>query len=172
MFRSELRSLYLTNFGALADPRITMEDLKTANPKELAVWLQQVKDAKYRSPEAMESVITEYVNAYHVFDRFLQWAIVNDCERIFHDMILLMHFIHDAKLFKRSHPEKMFITQALENPELMEKVRTVLTAGLTSFLSFCIDLKVAEPSVFLTLIEDYRFSAGMMPAIPETNATA
>ncbi|MGR9117626.1 MAG: hypothetical protein ACU85E_17945, partial [Gammaproteobacteria bacterium] len=68
------------------------------------------------------------------------------------------HFIHDAKLYKRFNPELLFITKALENPELMKRVRNVLTDGIKSFLKFCIELKEYQPDMFLTLIEDYQFS--------------
>jgi hypothetical protein len=172
LFRAELRSLYLTNFGALAHPRITLDDIKSAGPKEISAWLEQIKDASYRSPEAMESVITEYVAAYPVFDRFLHWAIDNDCERIFHDMIMLMHFIHDVKLFKDAHPDKLFVSTAAEDPELMERIKSVLTAGLTSFLKFCAELQRAEPRVFASLLDDYRYSAAIVPGAADAGATA
>lgn len=171
LFRAELRSLYLTNFGALAYPRITIDDIEAASPKDLAVWLEQLKDARYRSPEAMESVITEYVAAYRVFDRFLHWAIDNDCERIFHDMIMLMHFIQDVQLFKSTHPDKLFVSRAAEDPELMQRIKSVLTTGLTSFLKFCAELQRAEPRVFASLLEDYRNSAAIIPALDATSGS-
>lgn len=159
LFRSKLRTLYLTNFKSLIYPRITMEDIKEAGPKELTAWLQQVReDARYRSPEAMESVIMEYVNAYQAFNQFLEWAITNDFEKIFHDMIMLIHFIHDAQLFKCLHPDEMFINKAFENPELMERTKTVLTDGIKSFLMFCIELQESDPDVFSMLMEDFQSS--------------
>lgn len=163
LFRSELRTLYLTNFGALAYPDIGLEDIKDASLKELTGWLKQAENARYRSPEAMESVINEYVNAYQAFNRFLEWAITNDFERIFHDMIMLMHFIHDAQLFKSLHSDELFINKALDNPELMGRVTTILTDGIKSFLKFCIELQKNEPDVFLILMEDYQFAASMDP---------
>lgn len=159
LFRSELRALYLANFEALAFPEISMEDLKRAGPQELKAFLKQVDNAKYRSPEAMEAVINEYVNAYQSFNRFLEWAIDNDFENIFHNMIMLMHFIHDAQLFKTLHPDGLFINKALKDPKLMERVKTVLTDGIKSFLKFCIELQESEPAVFSILMEDYQFTA-------------
>jgi len=161
LFRSELRTLYLTNFDALAYPTIGMEDIRDASPKELSEWLQQMENARYRSPEAMEEVIIEYVNAYSSFNRFLEWAIANDFERIFHDMIMLMHFIHDAQLYKSLHPDELFIQKALQNPELMERVKTVLTDGLKSFLKFCLELQEHEPDLFALLMEDFQISVPM-----------
>jgi hypothetical protein len=163
LFRSELRTLYLTNFSALAYPDIDLEDIKGATPKDLTIWLKQAESARYRSPEAMESVIIEYVNAYQVFNRFLEWAITNDFERIFHEMIMLMHFIHDAQLFKSLHPDELFINKALDNPEVMARVTTILKDGVKSFLKFCIELQKNEPDVFLILMEDYQFSAAKVP---------
>jgi hypothetical protein len=161
LFRSELRSLYLTNFAALAEPRISLADIEAASQKQLTTWLQQLKDAKYRSPEAMESVITEYVNAEPVFNRFLQWSIDNDSERIFHDMIMLTHFIHDVRLFRQLHPDTMFMTKAAEDAEMMQRTKTILTDGLAAFLRFCGELEAAEPQVFATLMQDYRHSAAI-----------
>jgi len=164
LFRSELRTLYMTNFEALAFPRIGMKDIKGAGPNELKGWLQQVEEnARYHSPEAMEAVITEYVKAYLAFNRFLEWAITNDFERIFHDMIMLMHFIHDAQLFKSMHPNELFISKALKNPEQMERVKAVLTDGIKSFLKFCIELQEHEPDVFITLMEDYMLAFPIQP---------
>jgi hypothetical protein len=164
LFRSELRSLYMTNFEALAFPRISMEDIKGAGQKELKGWLKQVEESsRYHSPEAMEAVIIEYVKAYNSFNRFLEWAINNDFERIFHDMIMLMHFIHDAQLFKSMNPDELFISKAMKNPEQMERVKAVLTDGIKSFLRFCIELQEHEPDVFQTLMEDYMLAFPIQP---------
>ena len=170
LFRSELRSLYLTNFNALAEPRITMADVEAASETQLNAWLSEVKDAKYRSDEAMEAVIDEYVKAKPVFDRFLQWAIDNDSERIFHSMIMLGHFIRDVLLFKQLHPDMLFITKAAEDPEVLQRTKDVLTEGLEAFLKFAIDLKATEPTVFAALMEDYRYSAALVA--PKLGATA
>jgi hypothetical protein len=164
LFRSELRTLYMTNFEALAFPRISMEDIKGAGPKALKGWLKQVEEgAQYHSPEAMEAVISEYVNAYPSFNRFLEWSSNNDFERIFKDMIMLMHFIHDAQLFKSMHPDELFISKAMTNPQQMERAKTVLTDGIKSFLKFCIELQEHEPDVFLTLMEDYMLAFPVQP---------
>ncbi|MGR9044776.1 MAG: hypothetical protein ACU83N_05730 [Gammaproteobacteria bacterium] len=171
LFRSELRSLYLTNFQALEYPDIGMEDIKTASSEELAIWLTRVDKARYRSPEAMEAVIMEYVKAYQAFYGFLEWAIANDFEMIFHDMIMLMHFIHDAKLFKRLNPNKMFISKAEEDDELMARVESVLTGGIKSFLKFSIELKENRPDVFRTLIEDYQYPDPLQTISPTFKPT-
>lgn len=156
LFRTDLRTLYLTNFAALDYPKISLSDINAASIEQLKAWLEQIHDARYRSPEAMESVITEYVNAYQAFNRFLEWAISNDFEQIFHDMIMLMHYIHDAQLFKSLYPDEMFISKALANPELMQRTQTVLTDGIKSFLRFCIELKESDPEVFSMLMNDFQ----------------
>jgi hypothetical protein len=163
IFRSEFRTLYLTNFGALDYPDIGMEDIKDASPKELKSWLKDVENARYCSPEAMEAVLNEYVNAYQTFNRFLEWAIANDVEKIFHDMIVLMHFIHDIQLFKNMHPDELFINKALSNQELMNRVIKILTDGIKSFLRFSIELQENDPDVFLNMMDDYLCSAPIKP---------
>ncbi|MGR8940776.1 MAG: hypothetical protein ACU83P_04215, partial [Gammaproteobacteria bacterium] len=161
LFRSEFRALYLANFGALSCPVIRMEDIKGASPKELGSWLNAVDNARYHSAEAIESVLIEYVNAYRTFNRFLEWAIANDDERIFHDMIMLMHFIHDIQLFKSMHPDQLFIDKALNNPELTNKIMKILTDGIKSFLRFSIELQDNDPELFSTMMEDYLCFAAM-----------
>lgn len=161
LFRSEFRALYLANFGALAYPVIGMEDIKCASSKELNSWLNDAKNAQYHSPEAIERVLVEYVNAYPTFNRFLEWAITNDDERIFHDMIMLMHFIHDIQLFKSVHPDKLFIDQAIDNQDLMNKIIKILTDGIKSFLRFSLELQENDPDLFLTMMDDYLYFAAM-----------
>jgi hypothetical protein len=78
-------------------------------------------------------------------------------------MIMLMHFIHDAQLFKSMYPNEPFISKALKNPEQMKRVKTVLTDGIKSFLRFCIELQEHEPDVFLTLMEDYMLAFPIQP---------
>ena len=60
----------------------------------------------------MEEVLGEYVRARHVFQTFMEWAVANDFEPIFHDMIYILHFIQDFQLFKQQNPERLFVEEA------------------------------------------------------------
>jgi hypothetical protein len=87
-------------------------------------------------------------------------------------MIMLTHFIHDVRLFKQLHPDTLFMTQAAQDPEMLQRTKTILTDGLAAFLRFCIELKATEPKVFATLMQDYRYSAAIFAPTLETATPA
>jgi hypothetical protein len=159
LFRSELRNLYLTNFGALAKPEVDMGKIKNASLNELKKMREEAETVEYSSPEAMESVIIEYVNAYNVFFGFMEWAINSEYENLFNDMVHLLHFIHDVQIYKRQNPEGLFIHEAQRHPELMNMVHQVLTEGIKKFLDYALELKEKQPIVFDELMADYVISS-------------
>jgi len=161
LFRSRMRNLFISNFGALAEPRITMEMIKNSSLGEIKALRARVNDMQYHSPEAMEPVVMEYVNSHDVFHEFMDWAIANNFEEIFHDMIHLLHFIQDVKLFKKHNPDRPFIGEAVAKPQLMTKVEGILKTGIFSFLDYMAEVKENQPEVFEELINDYEFSAQM-----------
>lgn len=91
----------------------------------------------------------------------MEWAISNDFEIIFHDMIFLLHFIQDVKLYKRHNPEKLFIREAERQPKMMERVQRVLKDGVCKFLDYAIELKEKQPEVFDELLTEYQLSSQM-----------
>jgi hypothetical protein len=141
LFRSDMRSVFLTNYAALEQPVISMSSIRKASLAELEKLRRSAESLKYRSPEAMELVIMEYVNAYPVFHRFMEWALENDFEHIFEDMIFIMHFIQDVQLYKRLKPNLSFIVYAQNNPPVMIKVNKVLGDGIVKFLDYAIELR-------------------------------
>jgi hypothetical protein len=159
IFRSELRSLYLANFAALEQPPITMSMIRAADLAQLKQFRESAGTIRYRSPEAMETVITQYVDAYPVFYGFMEWAIANDFERIFEEMVFVLHFIHDVKVFKAQHPGQMFIDHARHDPAMMDKVMRILGTGIGKFLEYVIELKSSQPATFDGLLADYEASA-------------
>lgn len=161
LFRSRMRNLFISNFAALAKPKITMEMIKNASLADLRELRDRVDSMQYSSAEAMEPVLMEYVHSHDVFHEFMDWAIANNFEEIFHDMINLLHFIQDVKLFKKHNPDKLFISGARENPQLMGKVEKILKTGIFSFLDYMVEVKETQPEVFEELINDYEFSAQM-----------
>ena len=161
LFRSRMRNLFISNFEALEKPKVTMEMVKEASLEELVSLRAEADSLEYRSREALEPVIMEYVKCHDVFHGFMDWAIVNHFENIFHDMIHLLHFIQDVELFKKHNPDRAFIDEAAGNPQLMEKVEDILRTGIFSFLDYAIELKKNQPEVFEELINDYEFSAQM-----------
>ena len=161
LFRSRMRNLFISNFAALAKPKITMEMIKNSSLAELRALREQVDTASYISPEAMEPVVLEYAASHDVFHEFMDWAIGNNFEEIFHDMIHLLHFIQDVKLFKKHNPGRTFMSEAVANPKLMAKVEAILKKGIFSFLDYMAEAKENQPEVFEELINDYEFSAQM-----------
>ena len=158
LFRSDMRSVFLTNFAALEEPKISMSSIRKASLAELEKLRKCAESLKYRSPEAMELVIMEYVSAYPVFHRFMEWALENDFEHIFEDMIFVMHFIQDVQLYKQLNPSYSFIVYAKNNPVVMAKVNKVLSDGIVKFLDYAIELKKKQPNVFEQLLSDYEIS--------------
>ena len=158
LFRSDMRMVFLTNFAALERPAISMSSIRSASLAELNKLRESVQILEYRSPEDMELVIMEYVNAYAVFHKFMEWAVENDFERIFEDMIFIMHFIQDVRLYKQLNPNYIFIVYAKTNPAVMVKVNKVLGDGIVKFLDYAIELKEKQPKVFDELLSDYELS--------------
>jgi hypothetical protein len=159
LFRSEMRNLFLANFEALKSPSITMSKIKNASLEELKRLREDANTLEYKSPEAMEPVIHEYVKAEYVWHDFKDRAITYNFEEIFQDMIYILHFIHDVKIFKEHNPHKLFILEAAKRDGLMKKVNKVLGDGIQKFLDYAIELKEKQPEMFYDLISDYELSA-------------
>lgn len=138
---------------------LTLEKIKHASLKELKQMREAVQSIEYSSDEAMEPVIMEYVNAYNVFFGFMEWAISSEYEALFHDMVYLLHFIHDVRLYKRQNPQGLYIHEAKLHPKLMTTVRKVLTDGIKKFLDYAVELKEKQPAMFDDLMADYIISS-------------
>lgn len=159
LYRSEMRNLFITNFSSLKFPVITMSKIKNASLEELRHMRGDADHLEYFSLDAMELVIREYVSAYHVFRDFMDRASTYGMDTLFQDMIYILHFIQDVKLFKQANPDKPFIYEAQNHPFLMEKVRKVLGDGIQKFLDYMIELKEKKPDLFYDLLTDYELSS-------------
>lgn len=166
LFRSELRNVYLSNFRALQCPDIDMEEIAGASLAELKAMRDAAESITYEQAEDLEPVILAYVHSHKIFQMFMEWAIANDIENIFHDMLYILHFIQDVKLFKSHHPDKLFMHEAARHPELLEKVHRILLQGVHKFFDYIIELKDKQPFVFDELITDYLLSSKIKP-VPE-----
>jgi hypothetical protein len=157
-FRSQMRHLFLANFGALKSPCLTMSEIKSSSLGELRKMRQDTSTIEYESLEKMELVIMEYVKAEYVWRDFMDRAITYDFEDTFHDMIYILNFVQDVKLFKEKNADKLFIHEAKNNEHMMMKVRKVLGDGIQRFLDYVIELKEKEPDMFDQIISDYESS--------------
>jgi hypothetical protein len=158
LFRSEMLNLFLANFEALKFPAVTMSKIKNAPLEELWQMRKDADTIEYKSLEAMEPVILEYVKAEQVWHNFKERAITFNFEEIFQDMIFILHFIYDVKLFKSNNPDKLFIYEAEKRVLMMKKVKIVLGGGIQKFLDYVIELKEKQPDMFCDLISDYELS--------------
>ncbi len=158
LFRSRLRNIFLANLNALKFPVISISNIKTASLQELKQMRKDANHIEYISLEAMEAIITEYVPAYHAFYSFMEWTIIHDIDFGFENMIYILHFIEEVKLFKHNHPDTPFIYEAQKTRSIMKKVKKVLAEGLFKFLDFLIELKVKNPALFYELLADYEES--------------
>lgn len=167
LFRSKMRGLFLTHFHALKFPVITVSRIKNASLEELRQMRSEANHLEYKSLEAMESVIMEYVSAYHVFYEFMERSIVHDMNSSFENMLYILHFIEDVKLFKQTNPDKLFIYEAQKQRLLMKKVKKILSDGVVKFLDYTIELKEKNPDIFYDLLTDYELSSLKNPLVPE-----
>ena len=167
VFRAEMRNLFIANFNALKYPAIGWTKLKEASLEELKKMRQDALKIEYKSVEAMEPVIMEYMNSREAFYGFMQRAINCNFESIFQNMIYILHFIQDVKLFKDRHPDKLFIHEAQRQLLLMEKVNRVLGDGIKVFLDYIIELKIKEPDIMYELLTDYEISSQIAPNSPD-----
>jgi len=159
MFRSHMRELFLANFGALSSPAVSMSDIRQASLEELRAFRHSAAKPEYRSLEAMEPVIKEYVKAAPVWTDFLERAIHYNFEDIVETMIYILHFIQDVEFFQAERPGELFIHAAKDNPRLMSKVDTVLGDGIRKFLDYAVELKQKDPRMFDEVMESYGFSS-------------
>ncbi|MBC8553021.1 MAG: hypothetical protein H8D23_25630 [Candidatus Brocadiales bacterium] len=158
LFRSRLRNIFLANLNALKFPIISIPKIKNASLAELKQMRKDADHIEYASLDAMETIITEYVPAYHAFYSFMEWTIIHDIDSGFKDMIYILHFIEEVKLFKHNNPDAPYVYEAQKKRSLMKKVKKVLAEGLFNFLEFLIELKKKEPALFYELLADYEES--------------
>ena len=159
LFRSEMRQVFLSNFEALAEPAISIAEMRAATLPELRRLRDGVSAIAYRSDGDMERVVLEYARARHAFQVFMEWAAANDFEPIFDDMIFILHFIQDVERFREHNPGKLFVAEARRHPRLWAKTEKVLRDGVVKFLDYAIELREKEPEVLEELLEDYLVSA-------------
>ena len=86
----------------------------------------------------------------------MEWAVNHDFEAIFLDMIYLLHFIEDVTQFKKYNPDKLFITEAKNDPKQMERVNKVLKNGILSLLDYVIQLKEENKGLIDEILEGYE----------------
>jgi hypothetical protein len=158
LFRSRLRNIFLANLNALKFPIISISKIKNASLEELKQMRKDTDHIEYASLDAMETIIAEYVPAYHAFYSFMEWTIIHDIDSGFKDMIYILHFIEEVKQFKCNNPDTPYVYEAQKKRSLMKKVKKVLAEGLFNFLEFLIELKKKEPALFYELLADYEES--------------
>ena len=161
MFRLEMRSLFIANFQALKSPPITISKIKVASLVELKQMREEANRVEYKSLEAMEPVIHEYVKAQTVWRNFMNIALDYGFDDVFQDMVYLLHFISDVNTFKECSPGKLFAQKASENELLMQKLMKIMGDGIRKYLDFAIELKEKQPYLFNEVISDYELSANI-----------
>ncbi len=156
LFRSRLRNIFLANLNALKFPLISISTIKNASLEELKQMHKDANHIEYASLDAMETIIIEYVPAYHAFYSFMEWTIIHDVDSGFENMIYILHFIEEVKLFKYNNPDIPYVYEAQRKRALMKKVKKILAEGLINFLNFLIELKKKDPALFYELLVDYE----------------
>jgi hypothetical protein len=158
LFRSDMRGLFLADFRALKSPALTFSGIRNASAEELRDMRRKADVVEFKSPEAVEKAILEYVKAEGVWHAFMERAIAFNFESIFNDMIRILHFINDVKIFKERHPDRNFVDEAAKHPALAKRANEVLSDGVRRFLDYAVELREKEPALFEDIMEDYALS--------------
>ncbi len=156
IFRAELCSLYVSNFRALDYPTVNMRQIKDSTLEELNLIRKEAENTKYKSLEAMQRVVDEYVKSQHVWHDIMERAITYDFQDEFESMIEILHFTHDVKVFRGTKPGEKFVNEARKNSIMMSKVEEILGNGIRAFLDYAIELKERHPKMFLDMMSDYE----------------
>jgi len=164
LFRSDMRPLFLADFAALKSPDLTFEKIRRASLDELHEMRRQAETVEFKSLEAMEPVIMEYVKAEPVWHGFKERAITYNFESIFQDMIGILHFTGDVKLLKEKFPHRLFVHEAAKRPELLARARKIVADGIRSFLDYAAELKEKQPVMFDEMMADYELSTQLREA--------
>ena len=163
LFRSEMKRLFISNLISLQSPEITINKIRGMTLKELKDLRSNLGDLTYKSHQHLEKVVEEYIKAKNVFQFFLEWAIENNVEYIFKDMIYVLHYIQDVILFKEHHPGKLFFQEEEDNPGLIEKTSRIVRNGIEHFLDYVIELKQKDSTMLNSLLSDYEISISNYP---------
>lgn len=156
MFRSDMRGMFIENVNAVKIPDVSMKFIRAASLAELKARRANADKVVYPSPESMEPIIMEYVQAEHVWKNFMDLAIANDFDDVFQGMVYIMNFVEDVKHFKKKYPDRLFIHHAMKHPHLMRKVEKVLGDGIRAFLDYAIQLKEHQPEMFEEVFSSYE----------------
>ena len=159
MFRLDMRNLFLLNFHALASPPVTIARIKDASLEELKEMRARAEKVEYKSLEAMEPVLLEYVNTQNVWKNFMNIALDYRFDDIFQNMVDILRFISDIETYKSNNPGKLFIHEAAKHEQLMKRVTRVMGDGIRKYLDYAIELKEKQPALFDEVISDYEISS-------------
>ncbi len=167
IFRSHMRDIFISNFNALQSPQITFSQLATAELPELYKLRKDLDVLTYRSVEELETIALSYIEASGVFVTFMEWAMQHDFEGILEDMVFVLHFIQDVRMYKEIYPDKLFVEFAMSTPQGREKLRKMLSDAITKFLDYAIELKTERPRVYEELIGEYLIASEQKKFIGE-----
>jgi hypothetical protein len=155
IFRSQIREVFINSFNALESPQIDIPTLVTAELQELYRLRENLNELTYRSIEELETVVLSYIDTRDAFVRFMDWAMQHGFEDILEEVVYVLHFIQDVRLYKESYPGKLFVEYAMSTPQGCEKLRTILTGAVTKFLDYAIELKSERPELYDELMHEY-----------------
>ncbi len=155
IFRSQIREVFINSFNALESPHIDIPTLVTADLSELYKLRGDLNELTYRSIDELETVVLSYIDTRDVFVRFMDWAMQHGFEDILEEVVYVLHFIQDVRLYKESYPGKLFVEYAMSTPQGCEKLRTILTGAVTKFLDYAIELKSERPELYDELMHEY-----------------
>ena len=155
IFRSKIREVFINSFNALESPQIDIPTLVTAELPDLYKLSEDLNELTYRSIDELETVVLSYIDARDAFVKFMDWAMQHDFEDILEEVVYVLHFIQDVRMYKETYPDKLFVEYAMSTPQGCEKLRTILTGAVTKFLDYAIELKTERPELYDELMHEY-----------------
>lgn len=155
LFRTEMKNLFINNFRLLQNDDLKLQSLRDCDEEELRRIRADLGELVYRESSDKDAIVDQYIRSLGVFRYFMEWAIHNDADGIFHNMIFILHFIQDVKTFRERHPGRSLISDDVHDDDLRERVEKILRDNVISFLDYAIELRRDRPHEFDHLMEDY-----------------
>jgi hypothetical protein len=144
---------------------------RKASLEQLKKWQAELQDRKqnrvplqYKSREAMEKVIQEYVKAAPVWEQFKNFALMCNFGDVFEDMIYIEHLISDVNACHKGSPDACFMREAEQHAHQMERVLNVWGDGIRKFIDYAVELKETDLGIkgehlFDPMMQEYERAA-------------
>lgn len=159
LFGAEMGRFYDSCFRAIKSPLITLAIIANSSIEELKQIRIASNTIEYGSPEEMELAIKECVNIDHIWRSLLESAVAYDIEDMYLNVINILNFVHDVKVYKEARPDMPFIHFAQQDSLVMSRVKQLIELSTQKFLDYACDLKESHPNMLSQFISELDSSS-------------